>query len=133
MYDEAADDEHDLPTLSTYMPYISSFNGQIVIHLLDASQAAYRLKATDKFCVVRMLASLETIISALFGLAGTAVLILYMYSTSALNYWKIGVKLLKALPLFGNNKNFDLNKRPPAEVFRDLYLLKLNWFLSGSE
>jgi len=134
MYDEAADDEHDLPTLSTYMPYISSFNGQIVIHLLDASQAAYRLKATDKFCVVRMLASLETIISALFGLAGTAVLILYWYSKSTLQCWKkIGVKLLKPLPLMGNKKKIALNKSSPAEIFRDLYLLKLNRFASASE
>jgi len=117
MYDEAANGEHDLPTLSTYMPYISSYSGQNVIQLLDASQAAYRLKATDRFCVVKMLASLEKIGSSLLGLARTAVLILYWYSTSALHYWKkIGVKSLKPLPLFGNNKNFAFNKRPPAEI-----------------
>jgi len=87
-----------------------------------------------KFCVVRMLVSLETIVSVLIGLARTAVLILYWYSMSTLHCWKkIGVKLLKPLPLFGNNKNFALNKRSPAEIFRDLYLLKLNRFVSASE
>ena len=44
MSDEAAYDEHDLPTLSNYMWYIRSFDGQNVIHLLDASQDAYHLK-----------------------------------------------------------------------------------------
>jgi hypothetical protein len=76
MYDEALDDEHDLPTLNTYMWYISSFGGQNVIQLLDASQAAYHLKAKDKFCFVRMLASWKTIVCALLGLAGNA-----MFST----------------------------------------------------
>lgn len=46
MYDEAADD-HDMPTLNTCMLHISSFNGQVVIQLLNASQAAYRLKVTN--------------------------------------------------------------------------------------
>jgi len=57
MYDDAADDENDLPTLSTYMWCICSFDEQNVIQLLDASQTAYHLKDTDKFCFVRMLAS----------------------------------------------------------------------------
>jgi hypothetical protein len=52
LYDEAAYDEHDLPTVSTYMRHISSFDVQHVIQLLDASQAAYLLKATDNFCFV---------------------------------------------------------------------------------
>jgi len=79
MNTEAAD-EHDLPTLSTYMRYISSFDWQNVLQLLDASQAAYHLEDPDKFCFVRMLASWETIASALLGLAGTARLILCWYS-----------------------------------------------------
>ena len=133
-YDEAGNDEYDLPTLSTYMWYISSFDGQNVIQLLDASQAAYHLKDTDKFCFVRMLASWETILYVLLGFAGTAMLILYWYSKPTLHYWKkIGVKLLKPLSLLGNTKKSALNKSSPAEVFRDLYFLKLYRFLSGSE
>jgi hypothetical protein len=104
---------------------------QHVIQLLDASQAAYLLKATDNFCFVWMLVSLETIVSALLGLAGTAVLILYCYSMSLLHYWKkTGVKSLKPLPLLGNTKTFALNN-----VHRLKYscLLTLNWVLSGSQ
>ena len=106
-----------------------SFDAQNVIQLLDASQAAYLLKDTDKFCFVRMLASWETIATALLGLERSAMLIFYWYSTSTLHYRKKkGVKLLKPLSLPGNTKKFALNKTSPAEVYRDLYLLKLNWF-----
>ena len=48
-YDEVADDEHDLQTLSTYMWYTRSFDRQNVIQLQDASQAANHLKDTEKF------------------------------------------------------------------------------------
>jgi len=135
-YDEAADEEHDLPTLSTYtcMWYISTFDGQNVIQLPDASQTAYHLKDTVKFCFVRILASWEAIISALLGLTGTVVLILYWYSSSTLHYWKkICMKLLKPLSLLGNTKKFALNKSSPSEIFREFYLPELNWFLSDSE
>jgi hypothetical protein len=81
-----------------------------------------------------MLASWETIVSALLGLAGTAVLILYWYSTSSLHYWKkIGVKLLKPLPLLGTTNKSALNISSLAEIFWDLFLLKLNCFLSALE
>jgi hypothetical protein len=117
------------------MCYISSFDGQNIIQLLEANQAAYHLEDTEKlFFFVRMLASWEIIVSALLGLAGTAVLILYWYSMPTLHYWKkIGVNLLKPLSVLDNTKESALNKSSPAEVFRDLYLLKLNWFLSSSE
>jgi hypothetical protein len=133
-YKVAADDEKDLPTLSTYIWYISSYYGHNVIQLVDASQAAYHLKGTDKFCFVRMLASWERIVSTLLSLAGTTELILYWYSTSTLHYWKkISVKLLKPLSLIRNTKKSALNKTSSAEVFQDLKLLNLNRFLSGSE